>query len=328
MVRQPTKKAAAKKAAATPPKEDTVTTTATAPADEATAQNTPVSQDSTTATPAPAADKAPEAPIDTSAFDEALKVGLAEMDQSTGTLAEAQLAPIVKAYQNLDGAKAKASVRAGIEQGVKDALSPESGDIPRARALNTIRGEITKSKGSKPSGDKTPSDPTEAFVQNVVALQLAYGYVTQNVPEGVSEDWQVKASELAQKTVTEVDALAKYSGEGEAPEVSALAHRALKLSTGKVRGGGGGGGGGARVPFTGTRRDIGKHIVNAFAEKAAGDFLTVAQIVAHKSDEYGNEAPSPGAVSARLFPRSGKCTLEGVEPVDATDGQPKGARKS
>lgn len=324
MVRQPTKKAAAKKATATPPKEDTVTTTATAPADEATAQNTPTPavQDA----PAPAADKAPETPIDTSAFDEALKVGLAEMDQTTGTLAEAQLAPIVKAYQDLDGAKAKAAVRASIEQGVKDALSPDNGDIPKARALNTIRGEITKSKGSGPKKDSTPSDPTEAFVQNVVALQLAYGHVTQNVPDGVNEDWQTKANELAQKTVAEVDTLAKYSGEGEEPEVSPLARRALKLASGKVKGGGGGG---SRTPFTGTRRDIGKHILNAFADKASGDFLTVAQIVAHKSDEYGGEAPSPGAVSARLFPRGGgKSTVDGVEAVDAKDGQPKGARKS
>jgi hypothetical protein len=315
MARQPTKTAAAKKAAATPPKEDTVTTTATAPADEATAQNTPV-QDNT------AAPQTAEV-VDTKAFDDALASALAEMDQSTGTLAEAQLAPVVKAYQELDGSKAKAKVRAGIEQGVKEALDPASGNIPHARALNTIRQEITKAKGGGKKSEATPSDPTEAFVQQVVALQLAYGQVTQNVPDGVAEDWQVKANALAEKTVGEVDTLSKYTGEGEEPEVSPLARRALKLATGKVKSGSTG----TRTPFTGTRRDIGKHILEAFADKASGDFLTVAQIVSHKSSEYGNEAPSPGAVSARLFPRSGKCTLEGIEPVDKTDSQPKGARK-
>jgi hypothetical protein len=319
MARQPTKTAAAKKAAASN-KEETVTTTATAPADEQ-AQSTPQNTENTE----PQAAAAPEV-IDTTGFDEALKVALAEMDQSTGTLAPAQLEPVIKAYHELDGSKAKAKVRASIEQGVKEALDPEHGNIPNARALNTIRQELTKSRGGGKKADATPSDPTEAFVQQVVGLQLAYGYVTQNVPEGVSDDWQTKANELAQKTVNEVDTLAKYTGEGEKPEVSALAQRALKLAQGKsVKGGGGGG---PKAPFTGTRRDIGKHIQAAFADKASGDFLTIAQIVTHHSEEYGNEAPSPGAVSARLFPRSGKCTLEGVEPVDAKDGQPKGARKS
>lgn len=321
MARQPSKTAAAKKAAAATTKEDTVTTTATAPADEQAQQdNTPVSQDNT---PAPA-DAQQDKVVDTKAFDEALAVALAEMDQSTGNLAEAQLAPVIAAYQGLDGAKPKAAVRAALVQGVKEALDPNNGDIPRARALNMISGEITKAKGGGPKKDSTPADPTEAFVQQAVALQLAYGHVTQNVPEGVSDDWKTKANELAQKTVAEVDTLAKWSGEGEEPEVSALAKRALKLASGKVKGGSSG----PRTPFTGTRRDIGKHILHAFEDKNSGDFLTVAQIVATAGPEYGAGEASPGAVSARLFPKSGKCTLEGVEPVDATDGQPKGARKA
>lgn len=319
MARQPTKKAAASKPA-TVNKEETVTTTATAPADEAQAPQDPQATTENTATPAAAA---PEV-IDTTGFDAALATALAEMDQSTGTLAPAQLEPVVKAYQALEGSKSKAKVRASIEQGVKEALDPASGNIPNARALNTIRQELTKSKGGGKKADSTPADPTEAFVQQVVGLQLAYGYVTQNVPEGVSDDWQTKANELAQKTVVEVDTLAKYSGEGEKPEVSALAQRALKLAQGKASKGTSG----PKTPFTGTRRDIGKHIQEAFADKASGDFMTIAQIVTHHSSEYGNEAPSPGAVSARLFPRSGKCTLEGIEPVEAKDNQPKGARKS
>jgi hypothetical protein len=322
MARQPSTKAATKKAAAAPTQEDTVTVTDTAaPADQAPVQDTPQDSNSQdTTTPA----QSTPAVVDTSSFDAALATALDEMDKSTGTLAEGQIAPVIKAYQELDGAKAKAAVRASIERGVQEALSPESGDIPKARALNTIRGAITSAKGGGGKAAATPQDPTEAFVEQVVAIQLAYSHVTQNVPEGVADDWNDRATKLASETVGDVDKLAKYNGEGEAPEVSALAKRALKLATGKVKSGGGG----TRAPFTGTRRDIGKHIIEAFADKNSGDFLTVAQIVSHHSSEYGTESPSPGAVSARLFPKSGKCTLEGVVPVDAQDGQPKGARKA
>lgn len=312
MARQPTKKAAANKAAAASNKEDTVTTTAPdAPATEAPAQDTPQET------------KPADKPVDTSAFDSALATALDEMDQSTGTLAEAQIAPVIKAYQGLDGTKSKAAARAAIENGVKEALSPESGNIPKARALNTVRLAITAAKGGGKKSESTPADPTEAFVQQVVALQLAYGYVTQHAPDNVSDDWAERAGKLAQDTVEDVEKLAKYTGEGEKPEVSALAQRALKLASGKVSKGSGG----PKAPFTGVRHDIGKHILEAFADKADGDFLTVAQIVSFKSSEYGTETPSPGAVSARLFPKSGKCTLEGISPVDATGDQPKGARK-
>ncbi len=310
MARQPTKTAAAKKAAATPPKEETVTTTATAPADEATA--TP--QENTENT---------EAVIDTSAFDKAINEALAEMDPTTGTLSTEQMHAVVGAYQSLDGAKPKAAVRAWIENGVKEALSPEKGDIPKARALNAVRVEITKSKGGGKS-DKTPADPTTNFVELVVALQLGYTHVTQNVPEGVAEDWQARATKLASDTNVDLQKLAQYNGEGEEPQVSPLARRALKLATGKVSKSSTG----TRTPFTGTRRDVEKHVKAAFADKASGDFLTVAQIVAFASDEYGAGEASPGAVSARLFPKSGNCTIEGIVPVDAGDGHPKGAKKA
>ena len=82
------------------------------------------------------------------------------------------------------------------------------------------------------------------------------------------------------------------------------------------------------TPFTGERRDIGVHISAAFANKEAGDFLTVSQIRAARSDEYGDNSPSAGAISARLFPKSGKFTVDGIKPSTSTDGKAnKGAIK-
>jgi hypothetical protein len=74
------------------------------------------------------------------------------------------------------------------------------------------------------------------------------------------------------------------------------------------------------------RRDIGAHIVSAFEGLAEGTFLTVGEIRAHRSHEYGDEFPSAGAISARLFPSNGRCTVPGVEPGENERGV-RGARR-
>ncbi|MFC8616587.1 DUF262 domain-containing protein [Micromonospora purpureochromogenes] len=75
------------------------------------------------------------------------------------------------------------------------------------------------------------------------------------------------------------------------------------------------------------RRDIGAHIISAFTSLAPGVFLTINQIRNHRSDEYGDEFPSAGAISARLFPLTGRCTVPGVEPGVNERGV-RGARKA
>lgn len=73
------------------------------------------------------------------------------------------------------------------------------------------------------------------------------------------------------------------------------------------------------------RRDIGRHIEYVFADRAEGDFLTIAQIRREQSPEYRESAPSAGAISARLFPANGRMTVPGILP-ETRDGI-RGARK-
>jgi hypothetical protein len=75
-----------------------------------------------------------------------------------------------------------------------------------------------------------------------------------------------------------------------------------------------------------TRRDIAAHIASAFAGMPDGTFLTVGEIRAHRSKEYGDEFPSSGAIAARLFPASGRCTVHGVSP-NTNDRGVRGAHK-
>lgn len=73
------------------------------------------------------------------------------------------------------------------------------------------------------------------------------------------------------------------------------------------------------------RRDIGKHIVQVFEDLPDGAFLTISAIAKRPTQEYPEASASPGAVSARLFPSSGRCTVPGVTP--ARRGGVRGAVK-
>ena len=78
------------------------------------------------------------------------------------------------------------------------------------------------------------------------------------------------------------------------------------------------------------RGDIASHIQSAFEDKRLGDFLTIQEIRNHRSTGYGVDNPtnpSAGAISARLFPTSGSCTVTGVRPAKNETGV-RGARKS
>ncbi|WP_280510532.1 DUF262 domain-containing protein [Nocardia farcinica] len=77
-----------------------------------------------------------------------------------------------------------------------------------------------------------------------------------------------------------------------------------------------------------TRRDIGQHIIHAFADLDVGDFLTIGEIRKTPSPQYPvNDLPSAGAISARLFPGNGRhTTVPGV--VGVISGGRRGARKT
>jgi len=73
------------------------------------------------------------------------------------------------------------------------------------------------------------------------------------------------------------------------------------------------------------RRDIGKHVEYVYADLPARQFLTVSEIARRPSPEYSGKPPSAGAISARLFPSTGRTTLQGVVPD--VQGGIRGARK-
>jgi hypothetical protein len=267
-------------------------------------------------TEAPTETKAEEVEIDLTAFNEAVEAASQEADTSTGEVPPVAIEQVNKAYRELPGLKAKNKARASLEASMMKAV--ENKDLTGARVFVDLKNGLSAGGGGS-STPKAPADPTQAFVQKVVALRLASQLTEGNVPEGVSEDWSTKADELHNSLDEDVEKLSGWDGEGDAPEVSPVVRQAFKLAAGKASGGG-------RVPG-GPRRDVEKHIQQVFADLPVGTFMTMTEISKARSTEYGDDRPSSGAVSSRLLPK-------GKEPYDnggirgtGGNGKARGAEK-
>lgn len=281
--------------------------------------------------PAEAEAKAPKPEADLSAFHAAVAAAVAESDSDTGTVPEASIAKVTEEYRKLEGIKAKNEAKKYVNEQMKDAMN--SGNLAGARANLQISDEaLIAAAAAGHRAERVPADPTEAFVQRVATLNLARNLVS--APEGVSEDWESKVTEMvesSEESAREYLAWLEADSEsrGNEPDVTSVVRNAAKLAVGKTAKAGTVRTGGS---FTGERRDIGAHILNAFEGKELGTFLSIAEIRNAKSPEYGDQLPSAGAISARLFPKDkdGNPTESsmlkvGIEPT-TRDGK-KGAVK-
>lgn len=284
---------------------------------------TEATQPSTTET-TPAAPAETEAAVDLTAFSGAVAAAVAEVDTSTGTLPEAAYGPVSEAFRALDGVKARNKAKAFLAEKMREAM--ESMDAPLAKAYMSLqdKGTVSAPSASKP---KEPADPTGSYVEKVVALTLARKLVT--APDGLADDWQAKAQALQEQASAQTESYgaylastdeAKTEPEGILPVVKA----AFKLAAGRAAGGGRSGS--TRV---GPTRNIATHITEAFSDQPVGTFLKISQIKKFKSSEYGDDSPSAGALSARLFPKGGsmKTPIAGIEPSTNSDGD-RGAVKT
>lgn len=312
------------------PQEENVSTTET-DAPEAVVETSPeaVVETGTEGT-TEATEKAADKPIDLTEFKAAATEAVQGADQSTGEIAPALVEPVVKAYRSLDGLKAKNAAKTHLNDEMKAQM--KAGSIVGARSYLQLAESMTAGGGK--TAEKVPVDPTERFVQAEATLRLAT--LLHEPFEGVSDDHETKVVEAVEaNTEAARNYLAWVSNEaedkGEEPDVTAIVKNAVKLAVGKAAKAGGRANAGGT--FTGERRDIGKHILEAFADKESGDFLSIAEIRNFKSSEYGDNLPSAGAISARLFPKNadgspGKCTVEGITPTQKEGKGNKGAVKA
>lgn len=284
---------------------------------------TPV-EEPTTEAPQADAEKPAEEEVDLTAFTEAVNAAVEEADASTGDVPKAAIDAVNKVYREVPSLKGKNAARASLDAAMKSAISEEK-NIMKAKAFVMIKDGLSAGSGGS-STPKAPADPTQAFVQKVVALQLATEEVLGNVPEGVSEEWTDKADELRESLADDLAAyrsyLASEDEDAEQPEVSPVVRQVFKLVQGR------GTGGNSNRVSGGPRRDIEKHLIQVFADLEAGSFLTVNEIAKAASTEYGDDRPSAGAVSARLFPKGKEPYNKNGIQATAEEGKPRGAVKA
>lgn len=258
-----------------------------------------------------------EVEVDLSGFESVVKAAVKVSDDATGEVPEAELAKANEQYRALDGLKPKNAARAYLDKAMMDAIFAQ--DAPRARSMAQIKENL--SAGSS-GGSKAPKDPTEAFVAKAASLQAAFNLLFESVPEGVDEGWQEKAEAKATELTTAATDYKKNLAADENfddSEIPSEVKRVVKLASGRASGGGSYSGG--------PRRNVNKHIEQVFADLEVGAFLSVTEIHKAESEEYGSDGgPTTGAISQKLFPKSGEPSLpEGIEAV--ADQKPRGARK-
>lgn len=293
-----------------------------------------ITDDSADAADTDSTDSEPE--IDLGPFTEAVDEAVSGADETTGDIAVEPLSKVTEQYRKLDGAKPKNAAKKVVNDRMKAAM--DALDIRTARAYLQISENALTAGAGGGGSTRTPTDPTEAFVQRVATLRLALDLVDENVPEEVASDWQTKLDDLLNGKREQANEYRTWfeseaDDKGDEPSVEAFVKNAVKLAEGKsaragaARSSSGSSGGSG---YSGERRNIGKHILEAFADLEEGTFLSIAQIRQHKSSEYGDDLPSAGAISARLFPDNdgSKCSLikDGVQPGTDEKGK-KGARK-
>lgn len=269
--------------------------------------------------------------VDLEPFKAAVATAVATRDTSTGTLPKDQIENVKTIYrESLEGAKAKGAAKKHLADGLRDAINVM--DVVLGKAYMELADEMAKAgTAAKAAAEKAPTDPTDAYVQRIALLNLAYNLAYADRPEGVDEAAaRGKAEALVGEHNDKAEAyytwLQKPADErGDEPDVDTFVKKAVKAALGKVISAGtsGRGGGGS---VGGPRRDVAKHIQEAFADQPENTFMLIAEIAKFRSSEYPEGDVSPGAVSARLFPSSGKMTVEGVRPGENESGK-RGAFK-
>lgn len=248
--------------------------------------------------------------IDLTEFEAAVEAAVANADEATGAVNEVDISAVRTSYQGLPGIKPKNAAKAHLNNELKAAVSGMN--LPKARSIMTLNEEAAVA--GKSAAPKKEVNHREQFVNKVATLTLALYLAQQDVPEQIQDSAEAVAEAQGQANGAFEEGL-NVMADSELETESALVRSAIKLAQTKARKAGN------RSAGTGERRDLGGHITEAFDSIESGEFMSVAAIRKFQSSVYGTDAPSAGAITNRLEPKSGKgTTVEGIT-VSHQDGK-------
>ncbi len=183
----------------------------------------------------------------------------------------------VAEYASLEGRGNKSAARRIVDKAVDDSI--RSGDIATAQLIIiSVRDKLVT---TKPATGRKPKNPTEAAVETVATIGIAYNLALANEAKGknVDPDWQEKASALVTNEAVErantYVAWLNSGQEGDEPKISEIEKSAARISLGRGPKGQG------RKPKTQAEKDA------AAAAKAAADSTTPVGNGDPISDEAG-----------------------------------------
>lgn len=262
------------------------------------------------------------AEVDLTEFEAAVATAVDGRDTTTGTVPPALLDVVTTAYRTLDGVGPKSKAKKFVSDNMVSAMS-ESLDL--ARAYLECQNSLTSDKGKgpgKPRTERKPFDPTQSYVTKLAVLRVASAVLQGNKPEGLSEDVDSLLEKEIDRVMTAVNTFLSTSEDlrGEPENDVSTVLRYMKISKPRQ-----GASGEAGPRYSGPRRDLGSHIIQALTAAGKGEFVTIGDIRKFHSDQYEGNAASAGAINARLFPNSGVTSLAGQGVVAVEQGGKKGA---
>lgn len=199
-----------------------------------------------------------------------------------------------ESYRNAD-VSGKSAMRRMVDSTIKSEMDHDASeiDIVAVQALFRLQAALVPVRAEKSEKDYVALIARKAAVYHLASQMMLDGTVR---PDGVPDETDLSGLSTA------------FQGIMDNPDDSVIAD-ATDVA-------------GRKVTKGANQYNVGDVIVNAFDDVKSGTFLTIRQICA-KSDY-----PHDGAVAARLFPKSGTCTVDGIIPVDRVPGvSVRGARK-
>ena len=194
---------------------------------------------------------------------------------------------IVAENDVLNGTNESANVYSGLSQGdkararntVKNAMenAMRNDDFDAAKSYLAISNSLVSVKA-----EKTPIDQNAVIANRILSLRYAADLIESGatIPDGIDADSVDFGTVAEMVTNAETETTSTVVAES-----------------------------GTKIGRNAARRDVAAHIESAMADLAPGSEILVSAIHNHRSDAYGDDAPSSGAIFARFVSWSDKSDL-------------------